>query len=68
MSPQGTFMIYCTEHYKSARNLTGGQVAALFTQYAVWDYLYDCFDALHTTGMNYVVDDIDQYIAQRQVS
>lgn len=49
MSPQGRFMICCTE-------------------YSVWDYLYSCFDALHTTGMNYIVDDIDQYIAERQAS
>lgn len=68
MSNQGTFLVYCTEHYKSAKNLTGSQVAALFTQYSVWDYLYSCFDALHTTGMNYVVEDIDQYIAERQAS
>ena len=68
MSPQGRFMICCTEYYKSAKNLTGSQVAALFTQYSVWDYLYSCFDALHTTAMNYVVDDIDQYIAERQAS
>ena len=68
MSQQGTFLIYCTEHYKSAKNLTGTQVAELFNQYSVWDYLYSCFDALHTTGMNYVVDDIDQYIAERQAS
>lgn len=66
MSKQGTFLIYCTEHYKTAKNLTGGQVAALFTKYAVWDYLYSCFDALHTTGMNYVVEDIDLYIAEQQ--
>ena len=68
MAPQGKFIIYCTEYYKFRKNLTGKQVAALFTQYSVWEYLYDCFDALHTTGMNYIVDDIDQYIAQRQAS
>lgn len=68
MSKQGTFLICCTEHYKTAKNLTGSQVAALFTKYAVWDYLYSCFDALHTTGMNYVVEDIDLFIAGQQVS
>lgn len=65
MSKQGSFMIYCTEKYKSAKNLTGKQVAELFDRYQVWDYIYSCFEALHTTGDNYIVDDIDLYIEAR---
>lgn len=62
MSRQGDFMIYCIEQYKSAKKLTGKQVSELFSQYSVWDYIYSCFEALHTTGTNYIVEDIDQYI------
>ncbi|MBR6780324.1 MAG: DUF3791 domain-containing protein [Clostridia bacterium] len=65
MSKQGDFMIYCTEQYKTAKNLTGRQVAELFSRYSVWDYIYSCFEALHTTGANYIVEDIDLYIAAR---
>ncbi len=68
MSRQGDFMIYCTEQYKSAKSLNGKQVAELFTRYQVWDYIYSCFEALHTTGVNYIVEDIDLYIEARQVS
>lgn len=68
MSRQGDFMIFCTEQYKSAKKLTGRQVAELFSQYQVWDYIYSCFEALHTTGVNYIVEDIDLYIEARQVS
>ena len=68
MSRQGDFMIYCIEQYKSAKKLNGKQVAELFTQYNVWDYIYSCFEALHTTGVNYIVEDIDLYIEARQVS
>ncbi|MBQ8538595.1 MAG: DUF3791 domain-containing protein [Ruminococcus sp.] len=46
--------------------LTGKQVAELFSQYSVWDYIYSCFEALHTTGTNYIIDDIDQYIEARK--
>lgn len=62
MSRQGNFMIYCTEQYKSAKNLTGAQVSELFSRYRVWNYIYSCFEALHTTGANYIVEDIDLYI------
>lgn len=66
MSRQGDFLIYCTEQYKSAKKLSGKQVSELFSQYQVWDYIYSCFEALHTTGANYIVEDIDLYIAARQ--
>ena len=65
MSKQGDFLIYCTEQYKTAKNLTGRQVAELFSRYGVWDYIYSCFEALHTTGANYIVEDIDLFIAAR---
>ena len=51
MSRQGDFLIYCVETYKNAKHLTGKQVAELFTRYRVWDYVYSCFEALHTTGL-----------------
>ena len=65
MSRQGAFMIYCAEQYKNAKKLTGHQLADLFTRYQVWEYVYDCYEAQHTTGSQYIVDDIDQYIAAR---
>ena len=68
MSRQGDFLIYCVELYKAAKELTGRQVSQLFSQYGVWDYIYSCFEALHTTGANYIIEDIDLYIAARQPS
>lgn len=68
MSKQGDFVIYCTEQYKSAKKMTGKQVSELFSRYQVWDYIYSCFEALHTTGVNYIVTDIDLYIEARQIS
>lgn len=67
MSTQGNFLIYCIELYKSAKNLTGKQVSELFSRYQVWDYVYSCFEALHTTGANYIIEDIDLYIKARTV-
>lgn len=67
MSKEGNFLIYCVEQYKSAKGLTGRQVSELFTKYNVWDYIYSCFEALHTTGEKYIVEDIDLYIGARQI-
>ncbi len=66
MSRQGEFLVFCAEQYKMAKKLTGRQLSKLFTDYAVWDYIYSCYEALHTTGTAYIIEDIDLYIAARQ--
>ena len=66
MSKEGRFLIFCMEIYKSAKNLTGRQVAELFRKYELYDYIVDCYGALHTTGTNYIINDIDLYIEARQ--
>ena len=63
MSEQGKFMIFCAEQYKSDKSLSGEEVATLFEKHDVWRYLYTCYEALHTTGTQYIIDDIDGYIA-----
>lgn len=66
MSEQGKFMVFCAEQYKLAKNMTGAELEHVFTKYDVWDYVYSCFEALHTTGTNYIINDIDSYIADRE--
>ena len=65
MTKQGNFLIYCVEIYKNAKHLSGKEVAALFSQYSVWDYVYSFYESLHTTGDNYIIEDIDLYIASQ---
>lgn len=64
MSQQGNFVVFCAEQYKMVRGMTGRDLAELFTRYGIWDYLYSCFEALHTTGTKYIISDIDQYIQE----
>jgi len=66
MSNAGKFLVYCIEIYKNAKSLNGKQVMELFTKYNVSEYIYDCFEALHTTGDNYIINDIDLFIEARQ--
>ena len=56
------FIAYCVEMYKRAKGLTGKEVSDLFTKHDIWSYIYDCYGALHTTGPEYTVEDIDGII------
>lgn len=66
MSKEGNFLIFCIEQYKSAKNLNGRQVMDIFRKYKISEYIVSCFEALHTTGTNYIIEDIDLYIEARQ--
>ena len=68
MSKEGNFLIFCIEQYKSAKNLSGKQVMELFKKFRVSEYIVSCFEALHTTGTNYIIEDIDLYIEARQMA
>ena len=43
--------------------MNGKSVIDLFNRYRVIDYIRDYYEALHTTGRQYIVDDISMYIA-----
>ena len=40
----------------------------LFKKYGVLDYINTCFDVLHTTGRDYIIEDIDIFINARKQS
>ena len=60
------FLVYCIEIYKTAYKLNGKQVMQLFSQYGIPDYIVDCYGALHTTGPEYIIDDIAGLIEERR--
>jgi hypothetical protein len=60
------FLVYCIEIYKNAYNLNGRQVMQLFTQYGIPDYIVSCYGALHTTGSEYIIEDIAGLIEERR--
>lgn len=66
MSKEGKFLIYCMEVYKSSKDLSGEQVAELFDKYRIMEYIMTCYEALHTTGEKYIIDDIEQYIEENK--
>jgi len=56
------FLIYVIEEYKFHQNLCGKEVVEIFSQYNVFDYILRHYEALHTTGGKYIVEDINLYI------
>ncbi len=66
MGDKTNFIVYCIEEYKAAKGLTGKSVIDLFDRCRVIDYIRDYYEALHTTGRQYIVEDISMYIEARQ--
>ena len=68
MDEKTNFIVYCIEEYKNAKGMNGKSVIDLFNHYRVIDYIRDYYEVLHTTGRQYIVDDISMYIEARQPS
>ena len=62
MSETLEFKAFCFEAYRADKKLTGRETMRLFKRYGVLDYLETCFDVLHTTGRDYIIEDIDAFI------
>ena len=65
MSKEMAFAVFCLENYKEHRNLSGREVFQLFDHYRVFDYIREFYDVLHTTGYQYINNDIDIYLNAR---
>ena len=60
------FKVFCLESYKLAHNLTGKEALKVFRDNNVFDYIQSFYDVLHSTGQDYIVEDIDVFIKSRQ--
>lgn len=65
MNEELFFTVFCLESYKLHRNLSGKETAKLFSDYGVFDYINEFYDVLHTTGHDYINNDIDIYLKSR---
>ena len=65
MSREMEFTVFCLESYKTYKKLSGKQTVEIFERYGVFDYLREFYDVLHTTGHNYINNDIDIYLKSR---
>ena len=68
MSRESEFLIYCMERYRYYKKLSGKEVAEIFKESGVNDYILKCYGALHTVGEEYLMNDIEEYIAENGFS
>jgi len=66
MSRTMEFKIFCLESYKQAHKLDGRDAMNIFKNYGVFDYITSFYDILHSTGKQYIVEDIDIYLSARE--
>jgi len=59
------FIVFCIEMFKFENNLTGKQVCEIFEKYGVIRYLYNGYEALHTQGEGWLMNDIAEFLRIR---
>lgn len=60
------FVAFCIEQYKTAKEMDGSKVAELFFNNGVCEYLTSHFDVLHTQSRQWIIEEIDDYLKDRQ--
>ena len=68
MNKEVQFMIYCLERYRYTKQLSGKEVITLFKKYGIMSFLIEYFPVLHLSGDRHIINEIDAYIRERQVT
>ena len=63
---QTYFLTFCIEQYKHLKNMDGSSVKEMFDTLGVSDYLIQNFEVLHTQGKQWLLDDIENFIKNRE--
>jgi len=66
MSEIVNFKAFCLERYKHEHNMNGKDTLKLFQKYGVMEYISSFYDVLHSFGHQYIVQDINEFIALRR--
>ncbi len=65
MSKPLEFLIYCIEEYKRIHGTQGRETYDLFDSSGAARYIIDHYEALHTAGIEYTLNDISGMLQQR---
>ncbi|MCR5017216.1 MAG: DUF3791 domain-containing protein [Bacteroidales bacterium] len=57
------FVAFCLEGYKNKHGLSGEAASSLFDQHGIKQYLADQYDVLHTQGMPWILEEIEERMA-----
>ena len=54
------FIAFCLEAYKNKHDLSGDEASKLFDRYGIKKYLSDNYDVLHTQGVPWLLEEIEE--------
>jgi len=60
------FISFCIEQYKKNKNMQGSEVARLFFNNGVSQYLADNFEVLHTQSRQWLIEEIDDFLQKKE--
>ena len=60
------FIVFCIENYKNRRKISAKDALSDFLNYALFDYLTEGYDVLHTQSKDYIIADIEDFINRRK--
>ena len=56
------FLASCVEAYKEEKGLTGHEAFSYLLKTGAVGFITDCWEGLHMTSPQYIIDSIDEYI------
>lgn len=62
------FVAFCMEAYKNEHKMSGKDVSLLFDRHKVKEYLFKHYDILHTQGMPWILEEIEEKIKDETIS
>ena len=62
------FLASCVELYKDNKGLSGRTAFDYLRKTGAVAYIINCWEGLHMTSPDYIVDSIDEYIQSRSVA
>ena len=68
--PEGRiwFLASCIELYKDEKGITGKEAFNYLCESGAVDFITDCWEGLHTTGPQYIIDSIDDFIGNNSIA
>lgn len=59
------FASFCIENFKVKHSITGKEVAILFRQSGVLEFIRNGYEMLHTQGKEYILEEIEIFSKNR---
>jgi hypothetical protein len=61
------FVSWCIEEYAVAKSMNGRDVANMFSEKKVLDFLSSHYEILHTQGKSYIIETIEDFVRTGEV-